>query len=252
VPQPLAQWFASQFRCTAFVSEDSAPTAGTWKRLTGEEPQEVRAQPRLRAARESGVVLDAGGDNVELAVVHQPGRADLTVGLREKLELPQPPGEQFELIFAVRATPLLVRTDELVQKWLADVQHVKRLAFGANFKMIVSGRDEAWGVLRDYLPYLKELDTEHLSDFNLQLNRHRTYAGVRINRLRRWHMERASVTATASTGQQIPLGDAQELLALTLDFSTDAARTEDLPNPVEFWSELVQACRELVEQGDLK
>lgn len=239
-------WGVSALRATTFVpTDEGVRDAVSWENLTGEIPDDISGNPKLRTFEESGQY-----ENEKLILRHDPGRIDLQM----KAAFPEDP-------LAIEGMPSLGASDDVIpsfvgvgEKLLGQLTengiNVSRLAFGAELIIPVTHHSEGYAVLSKFLPSV-EIDPE-TADFIYGINRARISKIVPdlvINRLTRWSLRKLTIEASQHD-------DGIDFYAchLLLDINTVPQKIQllDSSNLAALFLELVQLGAEITESGDVK
>ncbi len=229
-------------RCTAFPGgATKEPIEYFFEVFSQAEPEKIVHD------KKSGVVTAVGEfSSGQLTVQTQPGRIDYLLGPApsDVLTLPKigPLDETWPLF------------TERILAWLVTGPELTRLAFGTLALSDVDDRHSGYELLNKLLPRV-DLDVEHSSDFNFQINRPRLHnlgpgSSVTINRLTKWSVAMLSA---------LPVGLVESgalfkkhACRLELDFNT-APRDAILPVEAlpDIWKTLSAMAHEVTEKGDI-
>jgi len=241
-------WGVEDLRLTLFRLPGESVT-GAWEALTGEQPTNQTASPKLHIYHEDGPFL---GGVVSVDVTRE--RHDVRcVALPGDPPLPVTPSLG---AFDHACTPFR----ELCSKWIhAQTFAVRRVALGVTARLLVPSLVAGYTRLGEFLPTVT-LSTAS-SDFFYQINRPRPskmVPGLVINRLSRWSVQRIQF-ASVAVGPGAPpaatiFGEPFHSCRVELDLNTAAEHGSDLEIDavIAVLSELQSFASELLKVGDVE
>ena len=244
-------WQAEHVRLTVFsVEPPEMSPRELWKRVVGQEPEQVSEKPSQGFTRIEGA---CEGD--KLCLTAQPGRMDW---LRSaQTEAGAAPGG-FSTIGP--ATSVLPAFSETMRNWLLEARGLRpsRIALGAVLLQEVDGREEGYERVRAYLPF--DFRSPGASDFSFRINRPRTTTldipGLQINRLCTWSvvvLQGIALMLNLESGT--PNGritEKRHACRLELDVNTAPDYEGELPQDKlpGILTELSDLCLEIAAEGD--
>lgn len=248
-PQPShGSWETENLRLTAFPRDpERARECGTWKDMTGRDPDSKQERPHERAVVEAGS-FKPGWLTLEIS----PARIDWRYMVKRTEGLPTSKLEVFGL-FGETRKPFL----RLMKRWLKTSPPLSRLAFGAILLMPVADRQEGYRVLDQLLPPV-QIDPEGMRDFQYRANRRRLSGsgidGLEINRLSAWSvalLSSLSLQVSSGAARVVEIGETSAC-RLELDINTAAEFTGKLKKSMlpKLFQELVDLGVEISEHGD--
>jgi hypothetical protein len=239
-------WVVEELRATLF-RVPSPSDYGTWTRLTGEPPANQSANPRTHTYHEDGPFL-GGLLSVDVTL----DRHDVRLSV-----LTEDPAQA--------ATSSLGHLDvacnpfrELCERWVrGQPASWRRIALGVNARLHVPTPAAGYERLAKYLPAVRL--SPNSSDFFYQINRRRTsnaVAGLSINRLSRWSVQRIQFAsfAVGRVARPAIYGEPIHSCRAELDINTAAEHEGDLTADMvaALLPELQSLAGELLEVGDVE
>jgi hypothetical protein len=239
-------WLIESLRFTIFYGGEDSDPAPLWKRVTGEDPEEVRSQPKRKSLVEEGRWIDGklttGMANERLDVVYVGEQKEDDPGYASV-------GDFNTAIKHFRQAIGVVTSIE---------RPVRRIAFGAAFFRPTPDREQGYRELNELLHDVT-LDPEGSRDFLYRINRPRTVniadAAVIINRLSTWAASvRKSLRLEQSGDMEVvKTSDPQVAVRVEVDVNTDpTAGPFDRPQVEAIADRLIEFGKEISERGDVK
>ena len=250
----VTEWQLQSARVTTFfLGGENPDPSGFWDRVVGTDPDEEHKRASSGQFQQIGIF-----EEWQLQLSTQPGRLDWSIGI------PVQSKDSQEILNASRSgRPLdsaFTVVSDLGGKWVEICPATSRLALGAVLVQPVENRRSGYARLSKYLPGV-EIDAEHSSDFNYQINRPRQsniLPDLTLNRLTKWGVILAGILRVAVTPGDRNLsttGTEHGLSAmrLELDISTAGNRTEQLPHSdlPSLLHELIDLGKEIAASGDV-
>lgn len=247
LPRPgIEEWRAHRLRVTFLSTPGALPLEprGWWESVLGEPPERVESRPKVGRHLEEGPFL---GGLLTVSVVAN--RIDWVLGANIDEEKGLEDFPAMGPFPAVRDAFL-----ERILRWLPSAPVCYRVAFGGQFFLPVSNREEGYRLLGLYLPFSP--NPEGSSDLRYQINRprgSRVQPGLRINRLHAWCLASFQLhIVPADELLQFPKLDKRFSISLEPDVSTDAEFHDPLPadRVHDLVDELAGLATELAAEGD--
>ena len=245
MPNPgLADWQTEALRLSVFPENpDDAIKTQHWQSLIATPPETVSRPPQM-----SQIIEEGPWNNARLQVVGQLGQ----VHWRTFSATPKREGAIVVGPFASAVRPFRA----LMERWLAEsCPTVNRIAFGAVLLLRTDSLREVCRRLDGMLPSVT-IDSDEAPDFMYRINRRRGSThddALQINRLATWAavqtigLEVAIEAGTASAG----LRRVEHFCRLELDINTVPSQKFPQENLSAIFGELVDAAKEIAEQGDV-
>lgn len=249
----FSDWTAEQLRCTAFILPGTTlPAAHWWAKLTGADPEQVTANPRIGASQAVG-----GFGPGTLVVTTQPGRVDwfLVPGPIETANVQGQTNPEFTAPSLGGAVEAFDALSKISKQWLGfeDIPEVSRLALAGAFTHPEENKRAAYLRLAEYVPIqVGPESSDFLYQINLPTQSGSGIKGLVINRLSKWAVTMYKLVRL-NEPMNLPTQDIGTTIALRseIDVNTVQEFEGELPKGqlIEIVDELVQHGRSLITEG---
>lgn len=180
-------WEVGFLRATTFIPDltpESSVGNTWWEKVAADRPEDERISHQRGTKEQKGTF-----NGNRLAMVSQPGRVDLTLGVADE------PSEPSKL---PSIGPISVDTlepfMEISRRWMNACPSASRLAFGTILGKLTADIQTGHEEILSYLPCV-QLDPQNITDLFYQINRPKMSAvdpSIRINRVSKWSVQLVS------------------------------------------------------------